>query len=396
MGKLDLTRRSLLKAGGMGGLGAIGLSLAGSPWSKALAASGSVTLADIGVGDPAGDWSRYSNKTDWDVNLVAVGNAPATIINVLLGGGGTSTYDALHIVGGVQEPLAQLGLILPVDPSRMPNWGANEYIAQYFENDGPGWPHIAHEGQVYGIPTILQGESICYLPDETGGVGSVDSFGALFDPQYAGYVALEDNYTTAGYKTAIHMKHAGIADIGNPVDMTKDEINTVVDYLIEKKKAGQFRVLWTSFEQAVNLLLNKEVVVLDGWEPMVIVANKQGANSIYATPKEGYLLWAMSGYITNNPARSEEHTQAVYDLFDFMLGPWYGAKISAMRGYMTNSQAPGFAAANPDAFAEGEAEAAVANDANVKRKLEFGGIWHNRWPASYIEHEAAWARFKAA
>ena len=132
MGKLDLTRRSLLKAGGLGGLGAIGLSLAGTPWSKALAASGSVTLADIGVGDPAGDWSRYTDKSGWDVNLVAVGNAPATIINVLLGGGGTSTYDALHIVGGVQEPLAQLGLVLPVDPSRMPNWGANEYISQYF------------------------------------------------------------------------------------------------------------------------------------------------------------------------------------------------------------------------------------------------------------------------
>ena len=210
-------------------------------------------------------------------------------------------------------------------------------------------------------------------------------------------MALEDNYTTAGYKTAIHMKHAGIADIQNPVDMTKDEINTVVDYLIEKKKAGQFRVLWTSFEQAVNLLLNKEVVVLDGWEPMVIVANKQGANSIYATPKEGYLLWAMSGYITNNPARSEEHTQAVYDLFDFMLGPWYGAKISAMRGYMTKLAGTGLRRRQTRTrFAEGEAEAAVANDANVKRKLEFGGIWHNRWPASYIEHEAAWARFKAA
>jgi spermidine/putrescine-binding protein len=170
----------------------------------------------------------------------------------------------------------------------------------------------------------------------------------------------------------------------------------VVDFLIEKKKEGQFRVLWTSFEQAVNLMVNKEVKVLDGWEPMVIAAKKQGINAVYATPKEGYLLWAMSGYITNNPDRSPEQTQAIYDLFDFMLGPWYGAKISAMRGYMTNSQAPGYAEAHPDEFEPGEADAAVANDANVKRKVEFGGIWHNRWPTYYMEHESAWARFKAA
>ena len=90
------------------------------------------------------------------------------------------------------------------------------------------------------------------------------------------------------------------------------------------------------------------------------------------------------GLITNNPDRSEEHTQAVYDLFDFMLGPWYGAKISAMRGYMTNSQAPGFAAANPDAFAAGEAEAGGCQrrqreaEARVRRHLAqpLAGVLH--------------------
>ena len=198
MGKLDVTRRSLLKAGAFGGLGAIGLSLAGTPWSKALAASGSVTLADIGVGDPAGDWSRYTNKTDWDVNLVAVGNAPATIINVLLGGGGTSTYDALHIVGGVQEPLAQLGLVLPVDPSRMPNWGANEYISQYFVEDAPGWPAYRPRGAGLRDPDHPAGR-IDLLPagrDRRRGLGRF--LRRPLRPAIPGYGALEDNYTTAG------------------------------------------------------------------------------------------------------------------------------------------------------------------------------------------------------
>lgn len=390
----NLSRRQLLTASATAG---IGFSLAASPWSKALAQrKGVVTLADIGVGDPAGDWSRYNAASSHDVNLVAIGSAPASIINVLLAGGGTKTYDAVHVVGGVQEPLAELDLIVPIDPSRMPNWGRNEYISRYFQPGKPGHDHIGYKGKTFGIPTILQGESICYLPDATGGVGSVDSFGALFDPKWKGHVALEDNYVTAGYKTAIYMKSAGLASIDNPVNMTKSEINAVVDFLIEKKKEGQFRVLWTSFEQGVNLLVNREVFVMDGWEPMAIAARKQGVRAEYAVPNEGYLLWAMSGYITNNPDRTEQQEQAVYDLFDFMLGPWYGAKISAMRGYMTNSQAPDYAKAHPGEFEPGEAEAAVANDANVKKKVEHGGIWHNRWPTHFQEHQSAWARFKAA
>lgn len=112
---MNATRRGFVVGSALGG---VALALANSPWSRALAQSGgTVTLADIGVGDPAGDWSRYTSKTKWNVNLVAVGNAPSTIINVLLGGGGTKTYDALHIVGGVQQPLVELGLITPVDPS---------------------------------------------------------------------------------------------------------------------------------------------------------------------------------------------------------------------------------------------------------------------------------------
>ena len=58
--------------------------------------------------------------------------------------------------------------------------------------------------------------------------------------------------------------------------MTPAEIKTVVDFLIEKKKAGQFRVIWSSFEQSVNLLTSREVYVMDCWEPMVFVAKKKG------------------------------------------------------------------------------------------------------------------------
>ena len=189
-----------------------------------------------------------------------------------------------------------------------------------------------------------------------------DSYAALFDPKFRGYVSIEDNYTTAGQKTALYLKKSGMADIADPADMTPGELKTVIDFLIEKKKEGQFRVIWSSFEQAVNLLVNQEVHVMDCWEPMVFVANQKGANVKYAAPKEGYLLWAMAAYLVDNPERSEEQTKAAYALLDFMLGPWYGATITQSRGYMTNPQAAEFAAQS-DLFDAEAAKRIAAIDA---------------------------------
>lgn len=386
---IPFSRRTMLKS--MLALSG-GLALGATPWSRAQAQTGSLNLADIGVGDP-GSWEQFTATSNFDVNLVAIGNAPSTIINVMLSGGLT-TLDGIHIVGGMQKPLAELGLIRPIDKDRLPNWGKNKYIEDYIKPGTPGHDYFYHNGELYGIPTAFQGESVCYLPEKTG--ETVDSFGALFDPKYRGYVALDDNYSTTGFKTAIYLKAAGLADIQNPTDMTPSEINTVINFLIDKKREGQFRVLWSSYEQAVNLLASEEVYVLDGWEPMVFDVNNRGVRCEYAVPKEGYMLWAMSGYITKNPNISEERLSAIYDLFNFMMGGWYGARISATRGYLTNSQAVPYAQEHPEEFKEGEPELAATVDANGRAKFDNGTYWQFRWPQEVHTLESEWARFKSA
>ena len=257
------------------------------------------------------------------VNLLSIGNAPSAILNVLVGGGGTATYDVINIVGGMQKPLVENDLVEPIDAAKLPNWGKDSYIQEFLKPGSPGFNFIGYKEKVYGVPTVLQGDSFAYLPEATG---DLDSYGALFDPKWKGYVALEDNYTTAGQKTALYLKKSKLASIANPDDMTPAEIKTVVDFLVEKKKEGQFRTLWSSFEQAVNLLVSKEVKVLDCWEPMVFVAETKGVKAVYAQPKEGYLLWAMAAYLIKNPKRPPEKTKAAHELLDFMLGPWYAPR----------------------------------------------------------------------
>lgn len=381
-------RRDLLKGACAGAA-----LIAGGRWiAPALAQGRTITLADIGVGDP-GDWSKFTEASGDGVSVVSMGNGPSAVVNQLLAGGGRSTFDIINIVGGMQKPLVDNGLIKELDTSKLPNWEKDTYIESYLAKGTPGFDFIGYEDTVYGVPTVLQGDSFAFLPDETG---ELDSYAALFDPKFRGFVSLEDNYTTAGQKTALYLKQSGMAQIGDPADMTPEEVKAVVDFLIEQKKAGQFRVIWSSFEQAVNLLTSKEVHVMDCWEPMVFVAQGQGLDVKYAAPKEGYLLWAMAAYIVDNPDRTDEDLDGTYALLDFMLGPWYGAKITLLRGYMTNPMAPQYAKDHPDEFTAEEARRIAEITEGVKKKFEQGGTWQNRWPTHVDVYEEEWQRFKAA
>jgi spermidine/putrescine-binding protein len=356
-------------------------------------AAGTINFADIGVGDPSGDWSRYTKASGYNVNLVSIGNAPSAILNVLVAGGGTSTYDVINIVGGMQKPLVDNDLIEELDTSKLANWAKDKNIAEFLSKGTPGFQFIGYNNKIYGCPTVLQGDSFAYLPDKTG---QLDSYAALFDPRFKGYVALEDNYTTAGQKTGLYLKVSGKADIKNPDDMTREEFKKVIDFLIDQKKAGQFRVIWSSFQQAVDLIVNKEVYVIDCWEPMVFAAKSKGVDAVYADPKEGYLLWAMAAYIVKNAKRPREQTAAAYQLLDFMLGGWYGAKITTLRGYMTNTDAPEYAKAHPEEFSAEEAGKVASITANVRKKFSKGGTWQNRWPTAVDAYESEWSRFKSA
>ena len=103
---------------------------------------------DIGVGDP-GDWSRYTATSGASVNLISIGNAPSAILNVLVGGGGSTTYDVINIVGGMQKPLVENDLVLPIDATKLPNWGKNSYILEFLKPGSPGFNFIGYKEKVY-------------------------------------------------------------------------------------------------------------------------------------------------------------------------------------------------------------------------------------------------------
>jgi hypothetical protein len=54
------------------------------------------------VGDPNGDWSRFTKVSGWTVNLLAIGNAASANLNGLIPGGGTVSYDVINVVGDMR------------------------------------------------------------------------------------------------------------------------------------------------------------------------------------------------------------------------------------------------------------------------------------------------------
>ena len=387
---MTIGRRELLSAllAGSAGLGAVTLAPL-----RPRAEERVVRLAGSPMGDP-GDWSGFTERTGWMVAPLSISDASATIRSLLLtevhGGG---DLDLLHAIGGMTHALVTNGLIDPIETERLKNWAGNDYIQTFFAPEAPGSDFIRNGRGIYAVPTVLQGDSFAYLPELTG---KLDSYGALFDPEWKGRVAIENNVWTSGLKTALYLRESGLAAIRDPGNMSPGEIRIVVDYLISLKQAGQFQSLWTSSEESVRMLVEKQVAVIDCGEPTVTAANARGVNAVYAAPVEGYLLWALTASIIHDDDRPEAKTQAAYDLIDFLLDGWYGTTIGLARGFMTNPMALDHVEDNADDYSPDQRVKIQALDSAGRLKFQKGGVWRNRWPEHRKAYLAEWDRLVAA
>ena len=124
------------------------------------------------------------------------------------------------------------------------------------------------------------------------------------------------------------------AKINNPADLTARKPSTVVDFLVARKKAGQFRTLESSFEEQVQLLSNREVDIINCWEPAVREANKSSGRmpSCYAYTVEGYYKWGHGAYIASQ-AKSRGNLDNIYKVLNYFMDGEYRAYQARDRGY---------------------------------------------------------------
>ena len=117
---------------------------------------------------------------------------------------------------------------------------------------------------------------------------------------------------------------------GDKGNMTKAEIDQITQILIDKKKEGQFRAFWKTFDESVNLMSSGEVILQSMWSPAVTAVKAQGIECVYAPLKEGYRAWG--GGIGMSAAMEGPKLDAAYAYMDWLLDGWVGAFLGR-QGY---------------------------------------------------------------
>lgn len=376
----NVNRRQLLKMGA-GGAGALAAS--SMMPGMAMAAESDIAFWATGTLDIADKWQRATDDTGLMINFTDNGNDPGPIVARLVAGNANAVYDVSGLQGGAERELAAQGAIAPWDTSKIANW---DKVWQWAKDI----PFLTYEGQQYGLPGVVNADSIIYRKDK---LGIVDSYGVIFDPKLKGRVAMEDAWINSAIFTAMYLKESENAPIVEPGNLTEDELGLVMEFLIKHKRDGQFRTFWNGWEQGVQLIANEEVDAMTGWEPIVLEGQKRGLDVAYAAPVEGYEGWG-NNLLLHRGAVERGLGDAAHEFANWIYGGYYGAHLTQMRGYVVpcdNNTA--YAEANPSDI---DPAAVAATVDHVRNKFSGKVYWQNTRPDNFQKYEEWWQQLRNA
>lgn len=335
------------------------------------------------------DWSELTRTTGLTVHFTDNGNDVGPVLARMATGTMANDFDVQGLQGGAEPELARAGLIEPWDLSRIPNWPSVWPSAQEI-------PYTIVNGHRFGIPIALNADSIIYLPDEIRKVqgyesGVVDSYATVFDPKLAGRTSMEDAWINSAIFTAIYLKAQG-EPIMDPGNLTPTELKSVMTFLIDKKRAKQFRKFWQGWEQGVQLVKSLEVIAMTGWEPIVKALTSAGLKAAYAIPKEGYEGWTNT-LILHSGAKRRGRVETAHRFANWLLDGYYGCALSKLRGYVVPSQRTIDFAARSKRFNPTEIASSVAG---VQAKLASKVFWQNVRPTEHRLYDEWWDRLRNA
>ena len=181
------------------------------------------------------------------------------------------------------------------------------------------------------VPAWHNADSLGYNPEETG--RKIESWAELFSKDFRGRVALLNVPQIGVMDAALGVEAMGIFKFKDKGDMTRKEIDFLIDFLIVKKKEGHFRAFWETFGQSVNLMVSGEVVLESMWSPAVTAIKAEGVPTVYASPKEGMRGW--HGGLAISAKVKGKKLDAAYDYINWWLSGWPGAFVARQGYYMS-------------------------------------------------------------
>ena len=184
---------------------------------------------------------------------------------------------------------------------------------------------------ITAVPGWHNADSLGYNPDETG--RKIESWAELFSADFKGKVALLNVPQIGVMDAAMGVEALGIFKFKDKGNMTKKEIDFLIDFLIKKKQEGHFRAFWETFGQSVNLMVSGEVVLESMWSPAVTAIKAEGVKCIYAFLKEGMRGW--HGCLSISAKTTGKRLDQAYEYINWWLSGWPGAFVARQGYYMS-------------------------------------------------------------
>ena len=241
------------------------------------------------------------------------------------------------------------GNLQPLDVSRITNWdkivpfftsgkfegmpveqsqGTAPYKVMYLK--GPDSNEFSAEPTGFATLILFQynADTLGYRPDLVG--RPIETWGELFSEEFRGKTSILDIPQIGIMDAAMVAESLGLMSFGDKGNMTRAEIDQIIEILKEQKANGQFRAFWKTFDESVNLMASGEVVLQSMWSPAVTAVQAKGIECIYAPLKEGYRGWGGGVGLSRNLKGME--LDAAYEYLNWMLDGWVGAFLGR-QGY---------------------------------------------------------------
>ncbi|MCF6370301.1 ABC transporter substrate-binding protein [Rhizobium halophilum] len=339
-----ISRRALLKTGAAAaGLAAGSGAITGFPtiWAQS-----NITLRQFGTGVSNLNAIAEQCKKDLGITLeMTASDSDAAAQRAVTQ---PNSYDIADVEYWILKKVFPTGVIQPMDVTKLKHYdsvvplfktgkltpdteiaqGTAPHTVGYVEKPGDKTFASGETQWFTMMPTIYNADTLGIRPDLVG--REITSWADIMDPAFKGKTSILNIPSIGIMDAAMIMEAMGKIKYADKGNMTKEEIDQTIDFLIQAKQDGQFRAFWKSFDESVNLMSSGEVVIQSMWSPAVAAVRAKGIDCKYQPLKEGYRAWG--GGLGLAAHLSGAQLDAAYEYINWYTSGWVGAYLNR-QGY---------------------------------------------------------------
>jgi len=343
--KAGISRRNFLKTGAAAAAGAaVGSgAITGFP---TIWAQNPITLRQFGTG--VSNLNAIAEKCKEDLGITLEMTATDSDAAAQRAVTQPDSYDIADIEYWILKKVFPTGVIQPMDTSRLTYYdkivplfktgkllpdsviaqGTAPHTVGFVEGPDSTTFAAGETGWFTMVPTIYNADTLGIRPDLVG--RDITSWADIMDPAFAGKTAIINVPSIGIMDAAMIMEAMGNITYGDKGNMTTEEIDATIEFLIKAKQDGQFRAFWKSFDESVNLMSSGEVVIQSMWSPAVAAVRSKGIACTYQPLKEGYRSWG--GGLGLAAHLEGAQLDAAYEYINWYTSGWVGSYLNR-QGY---------------------------------------------------------------